>query len=144
MSILFAVLVYFLRNYPGLHQTRTHLVVCCVVYRKCSISLHHVYTVCIQYDTKNFCFVVFQRVMNDKTVSILALGLYKDITSLQHRSSTSTCSVGNWNCRKRKRRRRRKNTMVKFVFGTENGLMIILILPAVISAGKHSSEAKWN
>ena len=30
MSILFAALVYFLRNYPGLHQTRTHLVVCCV------------------------------------------------------------------------------------------------------------------
>ena len=29
-SILFAVLVYFLRNYLGLHQTRTHLVVCCV------------------------------------------------------------------------------------------------------------------
>ena len=25
-SILFAVLVYFLWNYPGLHQTRTHLV----------------------------------------------------------------------------------------------------------------------
>ena len=31
MSILFAALVYFLRNYPGLHQTRMHLVVCCVM-----------------------------------------------------------------------------------------------------------------
>ena len=29
-SILFAVLVYFLRNYLGLHQTRTYLVVCWV------------------------------------------------------------------------------------------------------------------
>ena len=141
MSILFAMLVYFLRNYPGLHQTRTHLVVCCVVYRKCSISLHHVYTVCIQYDTKNFCFVVFQRVMTDKTVSILALGLYKDITiSLQPRSSTSTCTVGNWNCRKRKRRRRRKKYHGKVCFWyrkwTDDN--------SVISAGKHSSEAKWN
>ena len=29
-SILFGVMVYFLRNYLGLHQTRTYLVVCCV------------------------------------------------------------------------------------------------------------------
>ena len=57
-SILFAVLVYFLRNYLGLHQTRTHLVVCCVRRQK-------------NLDFSNFFFICGILGQNQEKVSFL-------------------------------------------------------------------------